>query len=76
MFDFPEQLEITDPNELRTAIDNAKTKKDMDALRMAVVKMPSGVKGEILEYWQDKFWKLRRCPTCGRIKGDIDKWKM
>ena len=46
-------------------IKNAKTINEMNNLRMEVVKARSK---EILELWQGKYWEMKKCPTCGKIR--------
>ena len=51
-------------SDLSKRIASAKTLKEVNELRGEVVdamKTPG-----ILKQWQDKYWGLKTCPTCGR----------
>lgn len=56
--------------ELNYLIQNAKTTNEMDDLRFACVKFMNSGHPEVLKKWQDKYWSLKKCPTCGHIKGE------
>jgi len=53
--------------ELRQLINNAKSVDEMDDLRYATVKHMKTDSG-ILKEWQDKYWSLKICPTCGKVR--------
>ena len=44
-------------------IGRANSVKEMNALRDEVVKVMTP---SILKQWQDKYWALKQCPTCGK----------
>lgn len=49
---------------LRDKITAAKNIRDINALRTEVV---AEMKNDhaVLKLWQDKYWSLKTCPTCG-----------
>ena len=51
--------------ELEERIEKAKTLKVLNSMRLEVVESKST---EILKLWQDKFWEMKKCRTCGLIK--------
>jgi hypothetical protein len=60
-------IEVETVDKLRQLIQNAECVNEMDDLRYACVKHMNN-HPEILKEWQDKYWSLKRCPTCGRIR--------
>lgn len=52
---------------LEEKIDAAKSVKDMDNLRDDVV-ATMRTNPSLLKKWQDKYWSLKRCPTCGKVR--------
>ena len=61
---YKKQLEITDPDEMRHKIESATTIRQMNELRMSCVELMKE-SPDILKKWQDKYWSLKNCPTCG-----------
>jgi hypothetical protein len=57
-----EQKEVTDVNELARLIKGACCISELDTLRLACVKFHDS---RILKLWQDKYWGMKQCPTCG-----------
>ena len=53
---YPNQKEITDKEELFKAIEKAKNVKELDVLRMSVVRFRSN---EVLNVWKKKFWAYK-----------------
>jgi DNA/RNA-binding domain of Phe-tRNA-synthetase-like protein len=49
--------------ELLSKIENCNSVADCDLLRLDVVRAKDQ---EVLKAWQDKYWSLKLCPTCGR----------
>lgn len=49
---------------LKEKIEQATNLKQMNALRMEIVKAKDAV---ILKLWQDKFWGMKKCSQCGHI---------
>lgn len=60
-------IEVDTIDNLRALIQKAKSVSEMDDLRYACVKLMR-INHGILKEWQDKYWSLKRCPTCGHIK--------
>ena len=52
--------------DIRRDIDNTKTLKAINELRRMVVKNMRGDNG-LLEYWQKKYWSIKKCSKCGHI---------
>ena len=52
---------------LKSKIEAANTLKSINKLRLEVVENMTSENG-LLELWQDKYWSLKKCPTCGHIK--------
>ncbi len=48
---------------LKEKIFQATNLKQINALRMEVVEAKDAV---ILKLWQDKFWGMKKCQTCGQ----------
>jgi hypothetical protein len=55
-------------DKLNQLIKDAKSIDEMDDLRYACVKFMNNGHPEILKIWQDKYWSLKKCPTCWHIK--------
>jgi len=51
---------------IKETIENAKNLDEINALRMEVVKSKND---SILKLWQDKYWSMKNCPTCGKERG-------
>lgn len=51
--------------ELKDKISKSNNLDSINNLRMDVVKSHNG---DILKLWQDKYWSLKRCPTCGKLR--------
>lgn len=62
-----EQVDIKDYDELRKKIREAKSVKAINSLRMSCVELMK-LYPEVLKMWQNKFYSLTVCPTCGRAK--------
>jgi hypothetical protein len=58
-----EQREVTSIDELASLIEDACCISELDTLRMACVKFHDS---RILKLWQDKYWGMKQCPTCGK----------
>jgi hypothetical protein len=63
----PVQKEVTDIDELAKLIEGACCISELDTLRLACVKFHDSW---ILKLWQDKYWGMKTCPTCGRNVGE------
>lgn len=61
------QIEVDDIKMLRQKISEATTLKQINKLRMAVVKLMKK-EPSLLKEWQAKFWSLKNCPTCGKTR--------
>jgi len=59
------QVAVTDVNELHNIIENATVLKQLNEIRMACVELMKQ-DSSILKKWQDKYWSLKNCPTCGK----------
>lgn len=62
-------IEVSTIEELKGLIQKANTLNQMDDLRYACVKFMK-TDHDILKLWQDKYWSLKRCPTCGHLNDD------
>ena len=60
-----EQKEYENYNKLCADISSAKSKKEINSLRMASVECMK-THPDIVKKWQDKFQSLAFCPNCGR----------
>lgn len=63
-------VEVESIEELNELINNADCVEEINDLRYACVKLMNNGHPEILKIWQDKYWNLRKCPTCGRLKSN------
>jgi hypothetical protein len=61
-------VEVETIEKMRQLIQDAKKVSEIDDLRYACVKFMDNGYPEILKEWQDKYWRLKKCPTCGHIK--------
>jgi hypothetical protein len=61
-------IEVETVEKLRQLIQDANCVNEMDDLRYACVKFMNNGHPDVLKEWQDKYWSLKRCPTCGRIR--------
>lgn len=59
------QVEVGSIDELRERIQKATTVKQMNEIRDACVKFIES-DHSILKEWQEKYWSLKNCPTCGQ----------
>jgi hypothetical protein len=59
--------EVPDIATLRDLISKAKSVGEMNDLRNACVKWMHE-ETSILKEWQDKYWSLKKCPTCGKVR--------
>lgn len=59
-------VEVESLEKLKTLIESAKTVHEMNDLRYACVKWMK-VDNGVLKTWQDKYWALKTCPTCGKL---------
>jgi hypothetical protein len=62
-------IEVATVDELKTRIETNTRISEMDDLRYACVKYMNNGHPEVLKLWQDKYWALKRCPTCGKLRG-------
>jgi hypothetical protein len=65
-----DNIAVNTIEELNHLIESAQSINAMDGLRYACVKFMNSGYPEVLKKWQDKYWSLKRCPTCGHIKGE------
>jgi hypothetical protein len=61
------QIPVDSIEELEHRINTSTTVQDINSVRFAVVELMK-TKPSILKMWQDKYWSLVRCPTCGKMK--------
>ncbi len=61
-------VEIDTIEHLRQLIADATSVGQMNDLRYASVKFMNSGHPEILKEWQSKYWTLKRCPTCGKLR--------
>lgn len=59
------QQEFENISELRNAIIAANSVRKINELRMSCVKFMKE-DSSVLKEWQNKYWSLKRCPTCGK----------
>lgn len=64
---YPNQKEISEPDKLKAAIEKACCRAELNELRLSVVKIHDM---SLLKIWQDKYWSMGKCPTCGRKTED------
>jgi hypothetical protein len=68
------QIPVDSIEELEHRINTSTTVQDINSVRFAVVELMK-TKPSILKMWQDKYWSLVRCPTCGKMKTEDWPWK-
>ena len=61
------QVEVEDVGELHRRIESATKLKQLNEIRMACVALMKQ-DNSLLKKWQDKYWSLKNCPTCGRTQ--------
>lgn len=61
-------VQVDTVEDLKSRIEQASCIHEMDDLRYSCVKYMNSGHPEVLKLWQDKYWSLKRCPTCGKIK--------
>ena len=59
-------IEVETIGKLRELIQDTKCVNEMNDLRWACVKFMHDGYPEIVKEWQEKYWALKKCPTCGR----------
>ena len=59
--------EIDSADSCRDAVRKAGSVKALNELRVPVVEFAKPENG-LLKFWQDKYWALKRCPDCGKLK--------
>jgi hypothetical protein len=61
------QIPVDSIEEIEHRINTATTVQDINSVRFALVGLMK-IKPSILILWQDKYWSLVRCPSCGKMK--------
>ena len=62
---FGKQTELSLLEDVSYAIDKAISLSDMNKLRVSTVKF---MNKKLLKKWQDKYWSMKKCPACGKLK--------
>ncbi len=65
LYPYEKQIEVLDIGELAIMIGKCESVREINELRLTTVKTQNVL---VMKLWQEKFWSLKNCPTCGKAR--------